>query len=62
MLAGTVVGFVFFVASPQGVVRVVVGVTCIILLVSALTGWSLLYFVLHTSTRSDKDAKPLEPS
>ena len=60
MLFGAIAGVVFY-GLPNGTARQVVGVVCIILLVSSLLGWSLLYFVLRISTRSDKDAKPIEP-
>ena len=58
MMLGAITGVVFF-GLPTGTARLVVGVICIIFLVSSLTGWSLLYFILRMSTRSDKDAKPL---
>ena len=61
MLLAAVLGVIFY-ALPRGPVNTVVGVVTILLLVAALTGWSLLYFVLRLSTRSDKDAKPLEQS
>ena len=61
MMLGAILGVVFY-SLPQGPVRVVVGVVDVILLVASLTCWSLLYFVLRVSTRSDKDAKPVEPS
>lgn len=60
MLIAAILGVIFF-ALPRGTVNMVVGIVCVLLLVAALTGWSLLYFVLRVSTRSDKDAKPLEP-
>jgi DUF2892 family protein len=60
MLIAAILGVIFF-AQPRGTVGMVVGIVCVLLLVAALTGWSLLYFVLRVSTRSDKDAKPLEP-
>jgi hypothetical protein len=49
-----------FAALPSGMPRDIIGVAAVILLVSCLTGWSLLYFVLRISTRSNKDAKPLD--
>jgi hypothetical protein len=60
MMAGAILGVIFF-NLPHGTVDIVVGVACIVALVSSLTGWSLLYFLLRVSTRSEKDAKPLEP-
>jgi hypothetical protein len=59
MMAGAILGVIFF-NLPHGTTGVVVGIACVVALVSALTGWSLLYFLLRVSTRSDKDAKPLE--
>lgn len=61
MLIGVVVALLFF-QLPRGTAGVIIGVLAVILLVAAVSGWSLLYFVLRISTRSDKDAKPLEPS
>ena len=61
IMAGTLLGVTFF-NLPRGSVSLIIGVVTVILLVTSLTGWSLLYFVLRISTRSDKDAKPLEPS
>ena len=60
MMAGAILGVIFF-NLPHGTVDVVVGIACIVALVSSLTGWSLFYFLLRVSTRSEKDAKPLEP-
>ena len=60
MMAGAIQGVIFF-NLPHGTVDVVVGIACIVALVSSLTGWSLFYFLLRASTRSEKDAKPLEP-
>jgi hypothetical protein len=59
MMAGAILGVIFF-NLPHGTAGVVVGIACVVALVSALTGWSLLYFLLRVSTRSEKDAKPLE--
>jgi hypothetical protein len=61
MLIAAITGVIFF-ALPAGTVKLVVGVVTILLLLAALFGWSLLYFVLRISTRSDKDAKPLPES
>ncbi len=61
MLLGAIVGVVFF-ELPRGTLSLVFGVADVILLVSSLTGWSLLYFVLRISTRSDKDAKAVPQS
>jgi hypothetical protein len=59
MMAGAILGVIFF-NLPHGTAGVVVGIACVVALVSALTGWSLLYFLLRVSTRSENDAKPLE--
>src|SRR5215831_2158914 len=48
MLLAAVLGVIFY-ALPRGTVNTVVGVVTILLLVAALTGWSLLYFVLRLS-------------
>ena len=61
MLVAAILGVIFF-ALPRSPVEVVVGVVCVLLLLAALTGWSLLYFALRITTRSDKDAKPLTPT
>jgi hypothetical protein len=58
MMAGAILGVIFF-NLPHGRVGVAVGIACIVALVSALTGWSLLYFLLRVSSRGDKDVKPL---
>jgi hypothetical protein len=59
MMAGAILGVIFF-NLPHDTVGVVVGIACIIALVSSVTGWSLFYFLLRISTRSEKDVKPLE--
>lgn len=59
ILLGAILGVVFF-QLPRGTLFVAIGVLDLILLVSSLTGWSLLYFLLRISTRSDQDVKPLE--
>ena len=61
MLIAAILGVIFF-ALPRSPAEVAVGVVTVLLLLAALTGWSLLYFVLRITTRSDKDAKPLEPT
>ena len=61
MLIGVVLALLFF-QLPRGTANVIMGLVTVMLLVAAVSGWSLLYFVLRISTRSDKDAKPLEPS
>jgi len=61
MLIGVVTALLFF-ELPRSTASVVIGVITAILLVGALSGWSLLYFVLRISTRSDKDAKPVTHS
>ena len=61
MMIGAVTGVIFY-SLPRGTISVVVGVVCVVALVSSLTGWSLLYIVLRMSTRSDKDVKPLPPA
>lgn len=58
MLAGGALAVVFF-PLPNGTVKTIVGVASIILFVSSLMGWSLVYFILRRTTRSDKDARPL---
>ena len=62
MLLGGILAILFFVAVHDGTAGAIVGIISVILFVSALMGWSLLYFVFRISTRSDKDAKPLERS
>src|SRR5262249_28419905 len=57
-LAGAALAMAFA-AMPGGTPRDIIGVAAVIFLLSCLTGWSLLYFVLRVSTRSAKDAKPL---
>jgi hypothetical protein len=59
VMTGAVTGLVFS-QLPDDTARVIVGVASVILLGSSLTGWSLLYFVLRVSTRSNKDVKPLD--
>jgi hypothetical protein len=61
MLLGGALAVLFF-ARPRSTASLVVGVASIILLVGSLLGWSLFYFVLRRSTRSDKDAKPVDHS
>jgi hypothetical protein len=61
MLLGGTLAVLFF-ALPRNTASLVVGVASIILLVGSLIGWSLLYFVLRRSTRSERDAKPLDHS
>jgi hypothetical protein len=61
MLIGVITALLFF-QLPRGTASLILGVVSVLLLVAAVSGWSLLYFVLRISTRSDKDAKPLEPS
>jgi len=60
MLLGSILAILFFVAVHDGTVGAIVGIISVILFISALTGWSVIYFLLRISTRSDKDAKPLE--
>lgn len=59
MLIGALLGVLFY-QLPRNTASVVIGTVSVILLVAALSGWSLLYFVFRISTRSDKDAKPVE--
>jgi hypothetical protein len=61
MLVGGALAVIFF-PLPRNTASLIVGVASVILFVSSLTGWSLLYFVLRISTRSDKDAKPIDHS
>ena len=61
IMSGVLTGVSFF-ALSRGTLSLIIGVLSVILLTTSLTGWSLLYFVLRISTRSDKDVKPLEPS
>ena len=58
VMTGAILGLIFS-TLPAGTPRLIIGVVTVILLLSSLTGWSLLYFVLRISTRSSKDAKPL---
>ena len=58
MLFGGALSIAYF-AIPRSVVSDVVGIVAVDLLVTSLMGWSLLYFVLRRSTRSDQDTKPL---
>lgn len=60
MLLGSILAILFFVAVHDGTAGAIVGIISVILFISALTGWSVIYFLLRISTRSDKDAKPLE--
>ncbi|HEV8449263.1 MAG TPA: DUF2892 domain-containing protein [Gemmatimonadaceae bacterium] len=62
MLLGGALAILFFVAAHDGTAGAIVGGISVILFISALTGWSVIYFLLRISTRSDKDAKPLERS
>ncbi len=59
LMIGAILGVVFF-NLPRGTLFVVIGIIDVILLVSSLTGWSLLYFLLRISTRSDRSVKSLE--
>ncbi len=59
MLIGGALAVLFF-QLPEGTVKLVVGLVSVVLFVVALLGWSFLYFVLRISTRSDKDAKPVD--
>ena len=53
-MAGAILGVIFF--NLPGTVGVVVGIACIIALVSSLTGWSLLYFLLRVVARRRREA------
>jgi Protein of unknown function (DUF2892) len=59
-MAGGALTAVAFFGVPQGALRTVLGIVSVLLLGTSLSGWSPLYFILRMSTRSDKDAKPLE--
>jgi hypothetical protein len=59
MFIGAALGVAFF-EAPGGTLRLIFGILTVIALVTALSGWSPLYFIFRISTRSDKDAKPLE--
>lgn len=59
MLIGGALAVAFF-ESPAGTLRLILGIISVILFVTSLSGWSPLYFILRMSTRSDKDAKPLD--
>lgn len=60
LMSGAILGVIFFQLPRGTTLFYVLGVIDVILLVTSLTGWSLLYFLLRVSTRSDRDAKPLE--
>lgn len=60
LVAGTLA--ILFFQLPRGLAATIVGLASVILFVAGLSGWSLLYFVLRRSTRSDKDVKPLPPA
>jgi hypothetical protein len=60
-LIGAVLAIVFFNLS-SGMASAVVGGVAVILLTGTVTGWSLLYTVLRMSTRSERDANPVERS
>ena len=62
MLIGVVTALLFFQVPRGSTASLILGAVSVLLLVAAVSGWSLFYFVVRISTRSDKDAKPLEPS
>ncbi len=59
MLIGGVLAILFF-QLPDGTVRLAIGIISMVQFVTALLGWSVIYFVFRITTRSDKDAKPLD--
>lgn len=61
MLAGGALAVVFF-PLPRNAFSIGVGIASVYLFLTSLTGWTLLYVILRMSTRSEKDAKPLNPS
>jgi Protein of unknown function (DUF2892) len=58
MLIAGVLAIVFF-QMPRSPLSIAFGLVSVVLFVTSLAGWSLLYFVFRFSTRSDKDVKPL---
>ena len=61
IMAGVILAMIFF-YLPAGTASLVVAAVAIVLMLSALTGWSLFYAVIRISTRSEKDAKPVSRS
>jgi hypothetical protein len=56
LLVGATTSFLFFHHVVDGAARIVLGVVSLLLLASALLGWSLLYAILRVSTRKANDA------
>ena len=60
-LVGVAIGFVVARRAVTGTPAIVLGAASILILLTVLLGWSPLYALFRFSTRSSKDANPLEP-
>lgn len=62
LLFGAAIGVIYSTRRLQGTPQLLLGLVCVLLLATALTGWGPLYALFRISTRRPTDASSETPT